>query len=267
MDYEDILLNLAKLALMPQSPLAEYFDSEAVSEILTKHASINAMPFPLSRSYAPDALGVKRISGELDKLFRMRLLKRKRVKRLFMCSKGTMFGRGYKYLYKITQNGMKYALYLVGKRGLSRGERRAERFESLFPEDEIAVKMMARSKVSDAAAFAIAEQRMAKLPAEAGIHRRFPVPFDHRLYSRYLYVRMVGEKAKVDLESTSSRAKLAELEAAGYKKLDELDEQQTPLVLLFRAMDKIEKENKNAEIYPYGVRELAAQASVKVRPA
>lgn len=256
MDYEDMLLNLAKLALIPQSPLAGYFDSKTVSEIFTRHALMNAMPVPLSRPYPQDAFGVKRISGDLDKLFRMRLLKRKRVKRLFRSSKGTVFGRGYMYLYKIPGNGMKYAFHLAGNRDLSREERRAERFDSLFPEDEIAVRMMARSNVSGAAAFVIAEQRRTKLPAETGIRRRFPVPFDSRLYARYLYVRMVGEKTKIDL--TRFGANLAEREAAAYKKVNELDERATPLQHLLMAMDSIEKDNKNVEIYPYGLREAAA---------
>ena len=264
MDYEDILLNLAKLALIPQSPLAGYFDSKTVSEIFTKHASMNVMPIPLSRSYPQNAFGVKRISGDLDKLFRMRLLKRKRVKRLFRSSKGTVFGRGYMYLYKIPTNGMKYAFHLAGKRDLSREERRNQRFESFCSGDEIAVGMMARSNDSGAAAFVIAEERRAKLPAEVSIRRRFPVPFDSKLYERYLFVRIVGEKTKYDLMSAGFRAKRAEREAAAYKKLNELDEQQTPLELLLRAWDKIEKDNKNVEIYPYGVRELAALGSVKL---
>jgi hypothetical protein len=121
MDYEDILLNLTKLAVIPQSPLADYFDSKLVSDIFKKLVLASALPVPLSRPYPPQAFEVKRISGDLDKLYRMGLLKRKRVKRLFRTSDGSrLFGRGYMYLLQKPNNpDRRYLRMIQAIRGAS----------------------------------------------------------------------------------------------------------------------------------------------------
>jgi hypothetical protein len=89
------------------------FDSSIASAEFKNRRANGLLRVRLSKNYPPKFFEVKKISGDLDRLFRMGLLKRKRQIRYFQRKDGKSFGRGYKYLYKITRQGWRYATYLL----------------------------------------------------------------------------------------------------------------------------------------------------------
>lgn len=240
MDYEDVLLNLYYLAAIPQSPMAGYFSSKTVSAIFKWLARTSALPVPLSRPYPAPAFEVRRISGYLDKLFRMGLLKRRRVKRGFRTKAGKLFGRGYIYEYKLSPQGLRYAEYLEGNIGVPREERKKKRYKGYWMEDEATLKALARSDAPFPAVAVIAEDRKRQISAE-GIYRRFPISFDEGLYASYLAARMGEKKTGIKLEKSMRETDNAKFEAEVYRERRKIEEKQTPLRLLMRAKDKIEK--------------------------
>jgi hypothetical protein len=256
MDYEDLLMNLTSLAAPPQSRLAGYFTSGVVSRLFKSFALFHTFPVPLGRPYPVRAFEVKKISGDLDRLFRMGLLKRKRVKRLFRTKAGKPFGRGYMYMYKITRQGMRYGVYLAANYGVSREERKKKRCEGPWMDDEAKVEVMARSNAPVEAVGVIVEERKQKLHSGKAL-RRFPVVFDDGLYTWYLAARLEHKKAKAGLKQYMSEVDKAKFEAQLYKQYKEIDEQQTPLASVILAKDVIEK-SYNPVISEQGARELAA---------
>jgi hypothetical protein len=187
----------------------------------------------------------------------MGLLKRKRVKRGFRTKDGKLFGRGYMYLYKISPQGLRYAVYLAGNFGISREERKRKRYEGFWVEDEAYIEALSRSNAPLPAVAVIAEDRKRQLPAD-GVYRRFPIHFDEEMYTRYLGERMEQRRTEIQLKRTMAEADNAKFEVMAYKKMGEIEERQTPLQLLLLARGLFQKENVDPEIYPEGMRELAA---------
>ena len=51
---------------------------------------------------------IKSFSDHLDRLFRMKFLKRKRVKRQVRTKRGVLCNKGFKYVYRVSPQGWKY---------------------------------------------------------------------------------------------------------------------------------------------------------------
>ena len=134
MDYQDILLNLAYLPL-------EYrrFTSRLVSQAFKAFAG-TAMPFALSRRYPSTAFEVKSISGDLDRLYRMRLLKREIRKRQSKTKKGKSVIRGREYVYEISKQGWKYVGFLAENGPPSVRRAKANTSDTINTAIEMAVK-------------------------------------------------------------------------------------------------------------------------------
>lgn len=89
-------------------PYAE-FDARTVSATITQYLSERGY-------YAPQFLSkfsVKRISRDLDRLYKMEFLGARRVKREVYTKRGTKCHRGYKYMYHVTAQGRQYYNYLL----------------------------------------------------------------------------------------------------------------------------------------------------------
>ncbi len=133
----------------------------------------------------------------------MDLLKRKRVKRGFRTKDGKLFGRGYMYLYKLSPQGLSYAVYLAENLGVSREERRRKRCKGFWVEDEAYIEALVRFNAPPPAAAVIAEDRKRQLSAEEGVYRRFSIHFDEEMYVRYLEKRVEQRMTETQLKRIS----------------------------------------------------------------
>jgi hypothetical protein len=84
------------------------FDAEIVSTIITDYLAAQGFSPALVSKYTP-----KRISNDLDRLYKMGFLGARRVKRPVTTKKGTTCYRGYKYNYYVTVQGKRYYNYLL----------------------------------------------------------------------------------------------------------------------------------------------------------
>src|SRR5262245_57885106 len=112
-----MLLALAKMPIfyldLPEDPP---FDSIHISNLFKTMRS----SFTMGREYPPRAFEVKSISADLNRLYRMGLLKRKMTKRIFRTKEGKVFGRGRKYIYRLKKRSTNYAIYLADKQKIPR---------------------------------------------------------------------------------------------------------------------------------------------------
>jgi hypothetical protein len=102
LNFRDCLLILTNLF-----PYTE-FDAKTVSTTITQYLQ--------ERGYGPELLAkftVKRISRDLDRLYKMGFLGAKPVKRQATTKNGTKCYRGYKYMYHVTVRGIQYYNYLL----------------------------------------------------------------------------------------------------------------------------------------------------------
>lgn len=246
MRYEDILLNLAPLSM-------DYFDARSVSVIFQRNGN-RGMPIPMSKNYPQGAFSLKRISADLDRLYRMNLLKRKRISRLFFVNRfGKPFGRGFMYAYKLSAQGWKYAKYLAENLGVSRQERKRRRngkYKEYWNPDDLVIQGAIRRNVPFPAVALVADENIKKMPTE-GIYNRFPIQFDEDLFVKVLEEKIAREKTKTELVSLTERAiDLAKEE----KKIHETQsrESQSVLQLLMDAKRKAESSYMNPKVYLFG---------------
>lgn len=100
MRYEELLEDLTRLTAVRTD-----FDSGLVSGYLSTVK--NWGPGGLPVRFSP-----KRISNDLNRLYRMQLLKRKRIKRTVTTRTGKSCKRGFRYVYSMTKQGISYSHYL-----------------------------------------------------------------------------------------------------------------------------------------------------------
>ena len=103
MEYKSLLRQLAVFGA------GAIFDTKGVSEMLISAEFFPAKPPHFS--LLPKLYSPKRISGDLDRLYRMGFLNRKRRLRLVSQRASTCF-RGFKYDYRISKQGWQYLKYL-----------------------------------------------------------------------------------------------------------------------------------------------------------
>ena len=103
-----------------------YFDTTTAAAALLILAHLD--PDKRISSTPLRSFSIKRISSELDKLYRMNFLRRRKTARK-ICVNGKSFNRGYKYSYRISSQGSKYVTWLRD------GAMRKQRFPSDFNEE------------------------------------------------------------------------------------------------------------------------------------
>jgi hypothetical protein len=243
--YEDILLNFAFLSRNAKLASIDSLDSVTLSSVLQAPGGAG-IPVRLSRAYPPQAFSSKRISADLDRLYRMGLLKRKRVKRMFKSKKGKEFGRGYRYQYELSEQGSKYALYLASYHGISRNERKQIRSNQYkkYDSDELVVKALVHGNAPVTSVAEIADSQEKHIPKE-GICERFPIQHDSELYTRYLVERL--QRGKLENKLKSIEQQVSQLQGKGFGV--EVGQHETPLQLLRKARGAIAKGSINPNIY------------------
>lgn len=103
MNFRDVLV----LALIVSSNGARAFTSKELSNELVSQPNSNM------RS---KEINTKRISNDLDRLYRMRFLKRKRQKRRVVNKYGANVRKGFEYVYSISKQGKSYIYHLYGQK-------------------------------------------------------------------------------------------------------------------------------------------------------
>lgn len=91
------------------APLEE-FSARGFSDYLI--ASLKVRPYIGDYQMFATTFSIKRVSGDLDRLYRMGFLSRRRVKRILNLRNSPPVNRGFSYLYKISKQGRQYLDYL-----------------------------------------------------------------------------------------------------------------------------------------------------------
>lgn len=112
----------------------------------------------------------KRLSGDLDRAYKMGLLRRKRVKRIIVPAKREPVVRGFEYEYEISRQGQQYLEFLARPRA---GESRAPL--KSFPDILDSIKSNIIAHQSGALPAEMIDDAFGDKPfAYRGRHRRFP---------------------------------------------------------------------------------------------
>lgn len=93
------------------------FDSRQVSDFIISRIAIDVMTI---NATITNAVNIKRVSNDLNRLYHMRLLRRRRIKRI--CEVKNILGhnkitcpKGFMYKYSFTKQGLSYSKYLKKK--------------------------------------------------------------------------------------------------------------------------------------------------------
>lgn len=245
MRYEDVLLNFAVLSRKAKLFGTDSLDSATLSSVF-KASGGTQLPVALSRVYHPHAFSAKSISADLDRLYRMGLLKRKRTKRMFKNKKGESFGRGYQYQYELSAQGSKYASYLADFHGISRNKRKRQRNirYKKYASDESAIQALINGKAPLPSAAVIADSQEGRIPKE-GIYERFPIQHDTGLYTRFLAEKLQRGKLEIQLKTMKSRVDQLKGKGTGTDPV----QQETTLQLLKKARRSVATGKIDPKIY------------------
>jgi hypothetical protein len=190
-EYSDILPNLA-LSFGP----GKEFDAKSVS-LEFKRVGPDGLPVQMSKRYAPKFFEAGKISGDLDRLYRMNLLRRKSTVRLFTNpTTGRIFGRGRKYLYQFTRQGWKYTTYLGAHLGVPPDER--PRMDRKRPSDPMDIFI--KSRLPEEGKKLMELTRAFEYDDERPIFKRFPRRYGPQMMDEFLLT-----KGMLENESRKSR--------------------------------------------------------------
>jgi hypothetical protein len=107
MNFRDCLLLIFKLFWYREGG----FDAKEFSLILQNH--LMKTGYAAKNPGSMRKVSIKRISNDLDRLYRMGFLHAQRAKREITSRSGRRCNRGYKYKYRISRQGLQYHGYLV----------------------------------------------------------------------------------------------------------------------------------------------------------
>ncbi|HEU4606258.1 MAG TPA: hypothetical protein VFS46_08490 [Nitrososphaera sp.] len=111
LNFRDCLLLAVRLFGFRQQLRDVGFDASEFSRILQKHLTDSG--YAAQDPASLKQVSTKRISNDLDRLYRMRFLEAQRVKRKVITRSGKKCTRGYQYLYRISKQGLQYYGYLI----------------------------------------------------------------------------------------------------------------------------------------------------------
>jgi hypothetical protein len=94
--------------------LASIISSNGARAFTSKELSNELVSQPNSYLLNPKEINTKRISNDLDRLYRMRFLKRRRQKRMVVNKYGANVRKGFEYVYSISKQGKSYLYHLYG---------------------------------------------------------------------------------------------------------------------------------------------------------
>ena len=86
--------------------------------------------YPESNFIPLSSITMKRLSGDLDRLYKMGFLKRRRSTRHIRQKSSFPFSRGFQYLYQVSKQGWQYSAYLQKDKGESQEGSADERFRA-----------------------------------------------------------------------------------------------------------------------------------------
>lgn len=154
---------------------------------------------PLSYSVK---LSTKRISDDLDRLYRMKFLKRKRKKRRVTTKNGNICNRGYYYQYRVSKQGWQYVQYLDNPAKAITSNESKIRFEDLVAIMALQKRLPGQYKPN---AYDLYFNSFGG-NGDAGRYKRFPKREPKNLL--LLFKRMVQELGRKDKEIEELRSRL-----------------------------------------------------------
>lgn len=210
MRYQVLLKALEQLS----SALKTSFDSGTVSKFMDVYAYNNP-----NEQWDQRLFDKKLISNDLNRLYRMGFLTRRRVKREVQTRVGKSCNRGYKYLYNISKQGKSYTAYLETPkpfRLLVEGERRRASFYLEDFANPLLLKLKSylrndqeyRQRVIDGI---IKPMQLTPMLNARGRYNRFPQKIDLELLSKCLISQENNETIKSQIESALAKVEQMEI--------------------------------------------------------
>jgi hypothetical protein len=201
MDYKQLLGHLEDMTLA--SGIQEFDSREVSLHIITKFVTRN-----FDRDVAMATKNsVKRVSNDLNRLYRMQLLSRKRVKRTCEANRlvddGRKCSRGFMFKYSFTRQGLRYITYLKTKKNEVAVEKAFRLQNDLIKDLDMMVSMKAMRQHLPKSLhlidwkFALFIREITDSETQfKGRYHRFPPSIDNLLM--FVIMRFINESKKKD---------------------------------------------------------------------
>lgn len=165
--------------------------------------------------YPQSAYEVKRISADLDRFYRMGLLKRRKVRRLIERERdGKQFHRGWEYAYSLSKQGLKYTGYLKANSAETKDQRHSNKYKQPWEIDDATVSKYAleMSLSNEEAALKLLKENKEKFqfPEHGVYYRRFPRRYDRELFLKYAASRILLRRTTRELIKKNRQLKSTE---------------------------------------------------------
>jgi hypothetical protein len=153
----------------------------------------------------------KRLSNDLNRLYRMTFLTRKRAKREVTTRRGLKCNRGYKYVYRISSQGRSYVNYLYNPESSLSRRQEMDKIDFL---DRLSIERLRQQLPSGVKPYARRlHDALFQSKPSSPIDLRFPIPHDPSLFlllNRYIkendaLTRIAREAVELAKEAQKSK--------------------------------------------------------------